>query len=492
LVRLALAYGLTYLPYAVLVKAVSNGYIPGVGAHQGLVLLPAAAIGQLIVMPIFLRCSGWWRYGTRSRVAGRRVFLPRGQILVAGFFMAIIAGATTLNFTFPGVSILFMLLLMRAGTLAMSPIIDRLRGRHVPLHARGAVILSLTAVAIALGDVDSYALSLGAIASVTAYIAAYVGRFQIMSSVAKTAVKQVDLRYLVGEHAAAPVFLVGVLGAGALLGAARLQEGFTTFLVSPAALPALGIGVLYECLFIFGTLIYLDYRPYSLAVPVNRIASLLAGFIAAFVLAALVPAAVTGIPGTGQQLALVAVLGAIAMLAYPALRQLLRKGGAGQTPRSRLVLFVCGANTCRSPMAEALAREAIAAARAGRDVHVGSAGVSVKFAGAPMTPEAIVALGELGIEVQHKAQHLTAELCRSAHVIYCMTAAQREAVMRTAPDMASKTFRLDPDRDLPDPVGQPLGVFRAYVDDLRRLVRRRMAELTDFGPARTGALAVPG
>ena len=43
--------------------------------------------------------------------------------------MAVIVGTTTLNFTFPGVSILLMLLLMRAGTLTMPPVVDRLRGR---------------------------------------------------------------------------------------------------------------------------------------------------------------------------------------------------------------------------------------------------------------------------------------------------------------------------------------------------------------------------
>ncbi len=473
-----------------LVKALSNGYIPGLGAHQGLVLLPAAAIGQLLVMPIFLIASGWWRYGTRSQVAGRRVFLPRRQIVLAGLFMAVIVGTTTLNFTFPGVSILFMLLLMRAGTLAMSPVIDRLRGRDVPPYAWGAVMLSLTAVVIALGDVDSYALSLAAIASVGAYIAAYVGRFQIMSSVAKTAVKQVDLRYLVGEHAAAPVFLVLILGTAALLGVAHVQEGFTTLLFSSAALPALGIGVLYECLFIFGTLIYLDHRPYSLAVPVNRISSLLAGFAASFVLAALVPAAVTGIPGTGQQLALVAVSGAIGMLAYPVIRHVVFRRGAADTPRPRLVLFVCGANTCRSPMAEALAREVIAEFRAGRDVHVTSAGVSVKSVGSRMTADAIVALGELGVEVQHRTRPLTAELAREADVIYCMTAAQREAVVLAAPDMADKTFCLDPDGDVPDPLGQPLRAYREFAEVLRRLVRRRLDELPDFGPTRP--LVVPG
>ena len=180
------------------------------------------------------------------------------------------------------------------------------------------------------------------------------------------------------------------------------------------------------------------------------------------------------------------------MLAYPVIRHVVFRRGAADTPRPRLVLFVCGGNTCRSPMAAALAREVIAECRAGRDVHVASAGGAVTSVGSRMTDEAIVALGELGVEVQHKTRPLTAELCREADVIYCMTAAQREAVVQMAPDLADTTFCLDPDSDIPDPLGQPLGVYREFADDLRRLVRRRLDELPDFGPTRPGTLAVPG
>jgi protein-tyrosine-phosphatase len=308
-----------------------------------------------------------------------------------------------------------------------------------------------------------------------------------MSRVAKTAVKEVDRRYLVGEHAAAPVFLLLMLGVAALLGVARLQEGFTTFLLSSAALPALGIGVLYECLFIFGTLIFLDHRPYSLAVPANNLSSLLAGVVASYVLAALVPAAVKSLPGTGQQLALIAVLCAIGMLAYPSIRRVVLRGSLVDVPQSRLVLFVCGGNTCRSPMAEAVCRELIAASRTGREFHVCSAGLSVTAPGAGMTREAIIALGELGIEVQHRSRHLTAELCQSAHVVYCMTAAQRDAVLLLVPHMADATFCLDPEADVSDPHGQPLAAHREFAGDLQRLIDRHVGRMPAFAASAAAA-----
>ncbi len=50
----ALGYFISYLPHALLAKALSSGIVPGVDKPiGGLVLLPAAALGQLLVMPIF-------------------------------------------------------------------------------------------------------------------------------------------------------------------------------------------------------------------------------------------------------------------------------------------------------------------------------------------------------------------------------------------------------------------------------------------------------
>jgi protein-tyrosine-phosphatase len=471
---LALGYFLAYIPYAALAKAISSGYVPGVEAQGGLVLLPATALGQLIVMPLFLLGSGWWRYGSRRMVMGRRIFLPQKPTVLAGLLTAVIIGSTTLNFTFPGVSILFMLLMMRAGTLALSPAADGASGRKVHWHSWAAVGFSLLGVALALGDVDDYSLTLGAVLSLAAYLAAYAGRFQIMGRIAKTGVREADRRYLVGEHASAPVFLTLLLGIGALAGQPDLRAGFTSFLRSPAAVPAMAIGVFYECLFVFGTLIYLHRNEYSWAVPINRGSSLISGVAASFVLVALTPMTARDLPGTGQQLALGAVLCAAVMVCVPAIRRAMGRGDPLGPPR--LILFVCGANTCRSPMAEAIAREEVAIARAGHRLAVSSAGVAVRTVGAPMTPEAIVALGEMGIEVHHRTRALTAETCRSADVIYCMTASQRRAVLAMAPEVADRTFCLDPEGDIPDPAGQPPAVYRELAGRLRSLVRARLAE----------------
>ena len=85
--------------------------------------------------------------------------------------------------------------------------------------------------------------------------------------------------------------------------------------------------------------------------------------------------------------ATVFVLAAIAALSYPQLRRLARRRPGGR-PR-RLVLFVCGGNTGRSPIAAAIARAEVAGweARAAEGIYATSAGVTVAAPGKPLAPD---------------------------------------------------------------------------------------------------------
>ena len=109
---------------------------------------------------------------------------------------------------------------------------------------------------------------------------------------------------------------------------------------------------------------------------------------------------------------------------------------------------------------------------------VASAGVSVDSPGAPISPQAVAALRELGIEApeQHRARALTAQMCAGTEAVYCMTRAQREAVLALAPDAAGRTFCLDPDSDVDDPAGQALDAYRSCARRLQTLVRDRIRE----------------
>ncbi|MCE4946488.1 MULTISPECIES: arsenate reductase/protein-tyrosine-phosphatase family protein [Streptomyces] len=485
---LTLGYFLAYIPYAMLVKALASGATPlSHGPISGFELLPASAFGQLVAMPLLLGVTGWWRQMRRGSVGGLRIPTVGRETLVSGFFTSLIIGTTTMNYTFSGVSILFMLLLMRGGVLSFSPLVDKARKRRVTPYSWAALCLSLVAVSVALGDVNSYYLTSAAVLSVLTYLVGYLGRFDIMSRVAKTGVAATDRRFFVEEHVAAPVWLALLLAAGALAGQPELRAGFTTFLGTPLAWAAAAIGVTYEVLFVFASLMYLDRREYTWGVPAWAFASLMSGLVASFSLAWLagLPA-----PGAGQLVALAFGVGAAGVLAYPSVSSRWRARATGPVRR---VLFVCGGNTSRSPTAEVIAWAQAAEAGVAHAFRFSSAGVATKRPGDPMAPEARAALVELGLPQvrgrkdarRHRARPVTPELCRVSFIIYCMTRAHRDKVVAMAPEAEDRTLCLDPRGDIPDPEGQPPEVYVRCARHIQRSVRFRLRELLAAGSLAT-------
>src|SRR5262249_34214756 len=135
---------------------------------------------------------------------------------------------------------------------------------------------------------------------------------------------------------------VQLIGNGAIL--VELRAGFTTFFADPLVVPALIIGVLYACLYMFGTGIYLGHRENTYSIPLNRCSSLLSGVVASFGLTWFLGWK----PPSGYQVtAAVVILANLAFLVVSTLRDSrpARRGLA-----RRLVLFVCSGNTSLSPM----------------------------------------------------------------------------------------------------------------------------------------------
>jgi protein-tyrosine-phosphatase len=149
------------------------------------------------------------------------------------------------------------------------------------------------------------------------------------------------------------------------------------------------------------------------------------------------------------------------------------------------ILLVCSGNTCRSPLAEGMLRERLAA-RGLDGFTVSSAGTGA-WDGAPASEGSYLVALERGIDLSsHRARSLTEALARSADVVLTMSRAHRERVRELGAGdrvhlLGEYAGMQGADAEIPDPYGGDLGDYRRTYERLAplldavadRLVRER-------------------
>lgn len=146
--------------------------------------------------------------------------------------------------------------------------------------------------------------------------------------------------------------------------------------------------------------------------------------------------------------------------------------------RPHRVVFVCTGNTCRSPMAEAVAREWLKT-RGVESIEVASAGI-LAGQGQPASDGARWAASERGLDLDlHRASLLTAEMIAESDLILTMSHSHRTVVEDQGGE--GRTHRLrdyaGEHGDVQDPFGGPDHVYDATFREIQSLVGRALERL---------------